>query len=148
MSPTHYHDDFVAQDTAEDDSSFETGTAQPLSEAEIEDLLYGDGRSSEERLTLLRQLRDDVADREGDDVGDNDATPLLAEIDGRIAELSGDERQGEMPGALDIDPLAHSETLSPDSDEREELEAAEEASLDDEDDFFDEDDDTPGDTVH
>ena len=69
MTPTNYRDDILPQDSAEDDSSLETATSQPLSEAEIEDLLYGEGRSTEERLRLLRALRDDIADREGYDVG-------------------------------------------------------------------------------
>ncbi|HVX82993.1 MAG TPA: hypothetical protein VHB23_16610 [Devosiaceae bacterium] len=135
MSPTNYRDDILPQDTAEDDSSFETATSQPLSEAEIEDLLYGDGRSTSERLELLRRLRGDIADREGYDVGDDDAEALLTEIDGRIAELEGESDQ--LGVVFDSDPLAHRETLAPDSDELEELEEEDEASLDEEDEWLD-----------
>ena len=131
MTPTNYRDDILPQDSAEDDSSLETATSQPLSEAEIEDLLYGEGRSTEERLRLLRALRDDVAGREGYDVGDDDPEALVNEIDGRIAELESEGDGGDI--VLDNDPLAHRETLSPDSDELEELEEEDEESLDDED---------------
>lgn len=137
MSPTNYHDDIIPQDTAEDDSSFDTGTALPLSEAEIEDLLYGEGRSTEERLRLLRALRDDLNDRAAGDVADSDPEPLIQEIDARIAELESDETTGEEPGAFDVDPLDHRETLSPDSDELEELEQEDEESLDEEDEWLD-----------
>ena len=135
MTPTTYRDDILPQDTAEDDSSFGTGTSQPLTEAEIEDLLYGDGRSASERLALLRTLRNDIADREGYDVGDDDPGPLVAEIDARIAELEGESGRDDV--VFDSDPLAHRETLAPDSDELEALEAEDASSRDEEDDWLD-----------
>jgi hypothetical protein len=131
MTATNFHDDFLPQDSAEDDSSIEAITSQPLSEAEIEELLYGGERSSRERLELLRSLRADLADRESNDFGERDAEAIVAEIDSRIAELTGAERDGEEAGAIDPDPLAHRETLSPDSDELDDLEAADDDSLDD-----------------
>ncbi|MDR3472869.1 MAG: hypothetical protein P4M09_14490 [Devosia sp.] len=144
MPRTPYRDDVIPQDTADDESSPETGTAQPLSEAEIEELLYGEGRSTEDRLTLLRQLRDDLVGREGGNVGDNDPEPLIQEIEDRIAELEGDAGRGGEQIVLDVDPLAHRETLSPDSDELDELEEEDEDSLDEEDDWLDAEDEGGG----
>jgi hypothetical protein len=139
MSPNanEFHGDFLPQDSAEDDSSIEANSAQPFSEAELQDLLYGEGRSVGERLALLRQFRSDLADRAGGDVADDDATALLAEIDARIAELESDGSLGEATDTLDVDPLAHRETLSPDSDELEELEDEDADSLDEEDEWLD-----------
>ena len=130
MAPTNYRDDLIPQDTAQDESSPETGTSLPLSEAELQDPLYGEGRSVDERLAVLRSLRDD-----------NDPQPLIAEIEGRITEL---EAEAEAGGGVvfDADPLAHRETLSPDSDELEELEEEDEASLDEEDEWLDDEDET------
>ncbi len=127
MSPTNYRDDIIPQDTADDDSTLESSTDLPLTEDEIEDLLYGEGRSTAERLALLRVLRSDLASRsEGDDA--DDPAALMTEIDGRIAELEG-ESDGDSEIVLDSDPLAHRETLAPDSDELEELEEEDEESL-------------------
>jgi len=141
-NPTEFHDDFLPQDSAEDDSSIEANAGQPFSEAELEDLLYGDSRSIEERLTLLRQFRDDLAARAGGDIADDDPTELIAEIDKRIAELESDETLGEAADTFDVDPLAHRETLAPDSDELEELEEEDEESLDEEDEWLDEEEET------
>lgn len=136
MAPSKYHDDLIPRDTAEDDSSLDTGTDLPLSEIEIEDLLYGEGRSLEERLELLRTLRDDLAERGGADFGDDDPNSLRREIEARIAELEG-EADGSGGVVFDSDPLAHRETLAPDSDELEALDEEEEASLDEEDEWLD-----------
>ncbi|HVW92787.1 MAG TPA: hypothetical protein VHB74_09270 [Devosia sp.] len=138
MTPTNYREDVLPQDTSENDSAVDIGpgTGQPLSEAEIDDLLYGEGRSTGERLELLRVLRDDLLDRQGGDFGEDDPGDLIAEIDARITELENDEETGEA-GVYDSDPLAHRETLAPDSDELEELDEEEEDSLDEEDDWLD-----------
>ena len=149
MRTTHFHDDVVPQDTRLDDSSAEANSGQPFGQAEIEELLYGGERSSAERLELLRALREDIAERDGGDFGDfrgNDPRALLHEIDSRIAELIGAERDGARPGGLAPDPLAHRETLSPDSDELEALEEDDEASLAEEEDLFGEDAKDPDDT--
>jgi len=45
---------------------------------------------------------------------------------------------------FDDDPAAHRETLSPDSDELEDVEAADAASLDEEDEWLDVEDDEQG----
>lgn len=149
MSPnaTEFHGDFLPQDSAGDDSSIEANSAQPFSEAELQDLLYGEGRSVEERLTLLRQFRGDLADRAGGDIAGNDAAALLDEINERIAELESDGSLGEAAETLDVDPLAHRETLSPDSDELEELEEEDADSLDEEDEWLD-DEEEPGAASH
>jgi hypothetical protein len=127
MSPSNYRDDIIPQDTAVDDSSLDTGTALPVTEDAIDDLLYGEGRSTEERLRLLRALRGDMAERQGGDLADDDPGELVQMIEDRIAELEG---RGDNEGAvLDTDPLAHRETLAPDSDELDELKDGDEASL-------------------
>ena len=136
MRSTHFHDDIVPQDTALNDTSDETIISLPLSETEIEDLLYGGERSSAERIELLRALRDDIAERESSDFGGNDPRALLDEIDSRIAELLGAERDGSRHAIFDRDPLAHRETLAPDSDELDALEEDDEASLREEPDLF------------
>ena len=123
MSPTNYRDDILPQDTAEDDSSFETATSQPLSEAEIEDLLYGDGRSTSERLELLRRLRGDIADREGYDVGDDDAAApqpseaaedrafrqphLIRNATRGLLVVAADDRDDPPVEIIDIDGIHH-----------------------------------------
>jgi hypothetical protein len=128
MSATDFHDDLLPQDIAEDDSSLEANIGQPVSEAEIDDILYGPERSPTERLALLRALRTDISSREASDFGENDPAIVRRSIDDRIAELEGDATRGAR-GQLDFDPLAHRETLSPDSDEIEDLEAQDENSL-------------------
>jgi hypothetical protein len=138
MPATTYHDDVIPRDTAGDDSGFDTGTNLPLSETEIEDLLYGEGRSIDERLRLLRSLRNDLSDRAGGDVAGNDSGSLLGEIDGRISALEAEAETGDGGGVVfDADPLAHRETLAPDSDELEALDEEDEASLDEEDEWLD-----------
>ena len=141
-NPTEFHGDFLPQDSAEDESSIEANSAQPFSEAELQDLLYGEGRSVEERLTLLRQFRGDLAERAGGDIAGDDATTLLDEIDARIAELESDGNLGDATDTLDVDPLAHRETLSPDSDELEELEEEDADSLDEEDEWLDDEEES------
>ncbi|MBL8598562.1 MAG: hypothetical protein JNL14_12560 [Devosia sp.] len=110
-------------------------TALPISQAEIEDLLYGDDRPAAERVERLNELAASLRDREPGDFGDNDPGRLLDEIDRAIARLNGAlERDPDLeydePTMAD-DPLNHRETLSPDSDELEAIEQDDEASLSD-----------------
>lgn len=128
MTANKTHDDFLAQDAGADDSSFEATTSQPLSATDLEELLYGGDRPTAERLDLLMALRADIFERAEGDIAGSDGVQLLAAIDDRIAELRDADRQ-PTGGALDADPLAHRETLSPDSDELAALEAEDEASL-------------------
>ena len=131
MTPTNYAGDIIPQDAADDDSSFGTNADNTVGEADIEEILYGGEHSPKERLSLLRTLRGNISEREASDFGDGDPQALLDEIDERIAELESDDETGNI--AFDADPLAHRETLSPDSDELEALEEEDEESLDDED---------------
>lgn len=116
----------LAQDTGIDGDDDEglPGFAYPVSEAEIEDLMYGD-RPVAERLARLREIRDDLRAREPGDFGLDDPKGLLSEIEGAIVQLEADgdsEGAGEDMGELDPtrtfdqDPAAHHEVLSPDDD--------------------------------
>lgn len=110
-------------------------TALPVSQAEVEDLLYGDDRPAAERVERLAEIGDSLRDREPGDFGDNDPGRLLAEIDNAIARINGAlERDPDVESdetTMDDDPLNHRETLSPDSDELEAIEEDDEASLSD-----------------
>ena len=125
----------LPQDVVPQDGWGDMMTALPISQAEIEDLLYGDDRPAHERVERLAELADSLRNREPADFGDNDPGRLLAEIDGAIARISGAmdrdvAREGDEPTMID-DPLNHRETLSPDSDELEAIEEDDEASLSD-----------------
>jgi hypothetical protein len=122
----------LPQDAVPDDGG-DTITAQPVSQAEIEDLLYGDDRPAAERVARLAELAGNLRDREHGDFGGNDATRLLGEIDAAIARITGalDPDFDADESTMDDDPLNHRETLSPDSDELEAIEEDDEASLSD-----------------
>ena len=125
----------LPQDIVPPDGSGDSITAQPISQAEIEDLLYGDDRPAAERVERLAELADTLRNQEPGDFGDNDPARLLAEIDTAIARINGAlERDPDLafdePTMID-DPLNHRETLSPDSDELEAIEEDDEASLSD-----------------
>ncbi len=125
----------LPQDVIPQDGWGDMMTALPISQAEIEDLLYGDDRPAAERVERLNELAASLRDREPGDFGDNDPGRLLAEIDRAIARLNGAlERDPDLeydePTMAD-DPLNHRETLSPDSDELEAIEQDDEASLSD-----------------
>lgn len=125
----------LPQDVIPQDGWGDMMTALPISQAEIEDLLYGDDRPAAERVERLNELAASLRDREPGDFGDNDPGRLLDEIDRAIARLNGAlERDPDLeydePTMAD-DPLNHRETLSPDSDELEAIEQDDEASLSD-----------------
>jgi hypothetical protein len=124
----------LPQDVEPDDGGGDVITAQPISQAEVEDLLYGDDRPVAERVDRLAELADSLRNRESGDFGDNDPGRLLAEIDAAIARLTGGA-DGDSEGMDDLttvgDPLDHRETLSPDSDELEAIESDDAASLND-----------------
>lgn len=123
----------VPQDVVPDDGSGDTLTALPISQAEIEELLYGEDRPAEERVERLRELAAQMRDQEPGDFGGGDTKALLLEIDEAVARLSGDvDRDPDMAFdevSTDDDPLNHRETLSPDSDELEEIEEEDEESI-------------------
>ncbi len=130
------HPGFVLpQDVEPNDGSGEMLTAIPVSQAEIDELLYGEDRPIAERVTRLQELAAQLRDMEPGDFGDNDPGALIGEIDEAIARLSGDGDDDGDPDndepTMDDDPLNHRETLSPDSDELEELEEEDESSLTD-----------------
>ena len=123
----------LPQDVVPQDGWGDMMTALPISQAEIEDLLYGDDRPAIERVERLTELADSLRNREPGDFGDNDPGRLLTEIDAAIARITGAlEREPDLEfdePTMDDDPLSHRETLSPDSDELEAIEAEDEASL-------------------
>lgn len=125
----------VPQDILPQDGSGTSLTALPLSQAEVEELLYGDDRPAQERVERLQELAAQLREEEPGDFGDGDPRALLGEIEEALARLSGDlDPDAEMAAdevSADDDPLNHRETLSPDSDELEEIEEDDEASLTD-----------------
>ncbi|SFV32785.1 hypothetical protein SAMN05216456_1771 [Devosia crocina] len=150
MAQTHNRGTLIPQETNFDNAD-QAGIAQPYSQSEIEDLLYGDDRSSEERLARLREMRDELAMRESGDWGDEDPAAMINEIDRAIEELSGDAENSddnyELADVMVDDPANHSHALSPDDvDALRELSG--EASDDDEDGFYEEDEDGPADDDH
>lgn len=123
----------VPQDVVPDDGGGETLTALPISQAEIDELLYGDDRPPGERIERLQELAAQMRDQEPGDFGGGDTKALLLEIDEAVARLRGDmERDPDLvfdEVTSDDDPLNHRETLAPDSDELEELEEEDEESI-------------------
>ncbi|WP_449395881.1 hypothetical protein [Devosia riboflavina] len=150
MAQMHHRGTLVPQETNFDNAD-QAGIAQPYSQSEIEDLLYGDDRPVDERLARLREMRDESAIRERGDWGDEDPAAMLDELDRAIEELSGDrEASDDNFGVADAvldDPANHSHALSPDDvDALEQL--AGESLEDDEDGFYEEDEDGPADDDH
>jgi hypothetical protein len=119
----------LPQDTRPGDGNEEVNVGQPVSLNEVEELLYGDDRSHEQRLERLRELAEDMRSRAAGDVADDDTRTLLAETERAIATLESKARFVGEPGMLDDDPLDHRETLSLDSDELEEIEEEDIASI-------------------
>ena len=150
MAQTHHRGTLVPQETNFDNAD-QAGIAQPYSQSEIEDLLYGDDRPTEERLARLREMRDEATIRESGDWGEEDPAAMLGEIDRAIEELSGDaEASDDNFGLADVmidDPANHSHALSPDD-----VDALRELSGEDtdeaEDIFYEDDEDGPVDDDH
>ena len=124
----------LPQDVVPDDGGGEMMTALPVSQAEVEDLLYGDDRPAAGRVQRLSEIADDIRGQQSGDFGDN-AGRLLTEIENAIARITGALEPGpdDQPDepTMDGDPLDHRETLSPDSEELEAIEEDDEASLTD-----------------
>jgi hypothetical protein len=104
-------------------------TADPLSQDELDELLYSEGFSREQRLDRLRGLRDTLVASQAADLGSNDPAALRRAVDRAIAELENGAGETMDASAVDHNPEDHSETLSPDSDEYLDRIAAEQASL-------------------
>lgn len=136
-----HHGTMVPQDTNFDNAD-QPGIAQPYTQSEVEELLYGDDRPANERLARLRELRDESAIRESGDWGGQDPAAMLEELDRAIDELSAivangddDETYAGLATTFDNDPAERLDTLSPDDEEtRHAIEGDEEAFFDDEDD--------------
>ena len=142
--PTNHPGSILPQDTEPADAVDEVIVGQPISQDEVDDLLYGEDRPAGERVDRLRELADQIRARQAGDLATNpDTDPLLDEIDRAIAELSGsladadDEFDyGNATGVLAQDPEDHLDALSPDDvDGRAAItgEAADRAPLEDED---------------
>lgn len=136
-----HHGTLVPQDTNFDNAD-QPGIAQPYTQSEVEELLYGNDRPASERLARLRELREESAIRESGDWGDQDPAAMLDEIDRAIDELSAtianaddNEDFAGLATTFDNDPAERLDTLSPDDEEtRHAIEGDEEAFFDDEDD--------------
>jgi hypothetical protein len=131
MLPTSHPGHIIAQDTGEDDSVEETLTDLPISQSEIDELLYGDDRPAAERIARLRELAGDLRAFAAGEVDGEDVRTLIASIEEAIDTLETKARFVGEPGMLDEDPMDHRETLSPDSDEYEEIEQQDEQSVED-----------------
>lgn len=121
--------DVVGQDAPLGNDGDTPGFAQPVSQAEIEELLYGDDWPIEQRLARLREMRGELAELEAPDYGDEDPLTLVRSIDEAIGKLEGLNGESMDPTSIDHDASAHRETLAPDSDELEAIEEADEASF-------------------
>ena len=118
----------IPGDSNPDDTGNEVLAELPFSHDEVNELLYGaDERPATERLDRLRELADGLRARHSADIS-NDVRSLLAEVENAIGEIEAGERMGGQQGGGN-DPADHRETLSPDSDELEALEEADEADM-------------------
>ena len=134
-----HHGNMVPQETNFDNAD-QPGIAQPYTQSEVEELLYGDDRPASERLERLHELRAESAIRESGDWGDQDPAAMLDELDRAIDELSatianaddGDDYAGLAP-SFDNDPADRLDALAPDDvDARHAIES--------DDEFFDDED--------
>lgn len=124
MSPTSNLDNIIAQDIEPGDASEAFGIAEPYTQTEIEDLLYGDDQPAGQRLARLRELREEATVRESGDWGDQDPAATLDELDRAIDELSAliangesDEEYAGLATNFDNDPNDRLDALSPDDDD-------------------------------
>ena len=121
MSPTNHPGYILPQDSAPADAVDESIVGQPITLNEIEDLVYGEDRSVQDRLARLGELAEQLRARQSGDVS-GDARALLDEIDRGIEQLGGapsnDDDEDlyfmDPTGTLDQDPEDHLDALSPD----------------------------------
>ena len=118
-----HHGTMVPQDTNFDNAD-QPGIAQPYTQTEVEELLYGGDRPAAERLARLHELRDESAIRESADWGDQDPAAMLDELDRAIDELSAVIANGEedndfagLATTFDNDPADRLDALSPDDED-------------------------------
>ena len=115
-----HHGTMVPQDTNFDNAD-QPGIAQPYTQSEVEELLYGNDRPAAERLARLRELRNESAIRESGDWGDQDPAAMLDELDRAIDELSAtmansddNEDFAGLATTYDNDPADRLDALAPD----------------------------------
>lgn len=118
-----HHGTMVPQDTNFDNAD-QPGIAQPYTQTEVEELLYGEDRPASERLARLRELRNESAIRESGDWGGQDPASMLDELDRAIDELSAVIANGDdnndfagLATTFDNDPNDRLDALSPDDDD-------------------------------
>lgn len=131
MSANNHFRGLIAEDLPAGNDGDRPGYALPVSQTEIEELLYGDDWSADERLAQLRALRTELSNLEATDFGDDDPRTLMDAIDEAVARLNGIDGEGMDPTSIDHDPAAHRETLAPDSDELDAIAKDDAASLSD-----------------
>lgn len=120
-------DEITARDERSGDENAPTGLDQPVSEVEIEELLYNDQLGLNSRLDQLRRYREALRSDMSVDFGGGDTAGLLAQVEQAISQLEADAEGMGGETDFDDDPLAHRETLSPDDDDLLDLEAVEDA---------------------
>ena len=128
---SHMNRSVESQDTRNDGDGEQVIIAQPLSQAEIDELLYSDEFPREERLARLRAVRLELSEQEASDFGSDDPGSLLGVVNEAIAALEDGVGESMDAASVDHNPEDHRETLSPDSDELEAIEQADEDSLSD-----------------
>ncbi|MCW5722626.1 MAG: hypothetical protein KIS86_15935 [Devosia sp.] len=142
MAQTHDHRGTILPQETNFDNSDQPGIAQPYSQSEIEDLLFGDDRPVADRLARLQEMREEAIIRESGDWGDEDPAAMLDEIDRAIEQLSGrqlssDDNFALEPGMAE-DPQDHLHALAPDDIDAQQ-------ALIGEDEFYEDDEDGPAD---
>jgi hypothetical protein len=126
---SHINRTVESQDTRSNDDTDQVIIAQPLSQAEIDELLYSDEFPRAERLERLRYYRDELREKEASDFGLDDPKALLGQIAEAISYLEDSFGESMDPASVDHNPEDHRETLSPDSDELDAIEEADAASM-------------------
>src|SRR5690606_17843598 len=119
MSPNNHPGHIIPQDIQPGDASEAFGLAEPYTQTEIEDLLYGDDRPASQRLARLRELREEASVRESGDWGDQDPAATLDELDRAIDELSAmmansDDGEDYAGLATSSDAASRLDSLAPD----------------------------------
>ncbi|WIY53342.1 hypothetical protein O9Z70_02050 [Devosia sp. YIM 151766] len=140
MVQQHDHPGSLVPQETNFDNADNPGIAQPYSQIEIEDLLYGSDRPVADRLERLREIRAEASIRESGDFGGQDPASMLDELDRAIEELQRDinnmDETGDAAAIMSADPADHLDTLSPDDvDAR--------TALIGEDEFYEEEEDGP-----
>lgn len=119
---SHFRD-LIGQDDTVGNDGDTPGFAAPIGPGEIEELLYNEEWTATARIERLLEMRARLADLESPDFGDDDPRTLIRQIDAALGQLQSLAGEGMDPSSMDLDPAAHRETLSPDSDELLDLEA-------------------------